>query len=72
MPGLSLKTAQVQRLCGVGHETCERVLEFLVDAGFLRVKSNGAYARRGDGVVSRDPAWTAHLPDGPSSAVRGR
>ena len=45
MPGLSLKAGQVQRLCGVERELCKNVLDALVDAKFLRLKSDGAYGR---------------------------
>ena len=45
MPGLSLKADQVQRLCGVEREPCKHVLDTLVKRNFLRLKSNGAYAR---------------------------
>jgi hypothetical protein len=45
MPGLSLKVDQVQRLCGVEREPCKHVLDTLVKRNFLRLKSDGAYAR---------------------------
>ena len=45
MPGLSLKADQVQRLCGVERELCKNVLDALVNANFLRRKSDGAYGR---------------------------
>jgi hypothetical protein len=50
MPGLSLKLAQIQRLCGVSREACERVLDVLVATKFLRLKSNGNFTRVGDGA----------------------
>ena len=45
MPGLNLKADQVQRLCGVERELCKNVLDALVNANFLRRKSDGAYGR---------------------------
>jgi hypothetical protein len=45
MPGLRLKSTQVQRLCGVERTTCQMVLDLLVDEKFLSVKSDGHYAR---------------------------
>ena len=45
MPGLNLKPDQVQRLCGVERELCKNVLDALVNAKFLRLKSDGAYGR---------------------------
>jgi hypothetical protein len=49
MPGLRLTVAQAQRLCGVERALCQRVLDMLVDANFLCLKSDGAYARVTDG-----------------------
>jgi hypothetical protein len=43
MPGLRLTAAQVQRLRGIERLMCESVLDALVDAKFLRVKSDGSY-----------------------------
>ena len=51
MPGLCLKREQMQRLCGVERTLCEGVLESLVDAKFLCVKADGAYARLTDGAI---------------------
>jgi hypothetical protein len=45
MPGLRLTSQQMQRLCGVERMLCKTVLDSLVDAKFLCVKSDGAYAR---------------------------
>ena len=50
MPGLRLTLAQAQRLCGVEGALCKMVLDALVDAKFLCVKSDGAYARVTDGA----------------------
>jgi hypothetical protein len=53
MPGLRLTPEQAQRLCGVERVLCKMVLDALVDAKFLCVKSGGAYARLTDGDVPR-------------------
>jgi hypothetical protein len=50
MPGLRLKLEQAQRLWSVERALCQRVLDTLVDANFLCVKSDGAYARVADGA----------------------
>ena len=56
MPGLRLTVEQVQRLCGAERTPCQAVLDALVDAKFLCVKSNGTYARLTDGVPRPRPA----------------
>ena len=53
MPGLRLTLEQVQRLCGVEETLCQAVLDALVDAKFLCVKSDGTYARLTDGEIPR-------------------
>ena len=53
MPGLRLTIQQVQRLCGVERILCKTVLDSLVDAKFLCVKSDGEYARLLDGRIDR-------------------
>ena len=53
MPGLSLRAEQVQRLCGVNSELCDRVLDALVQSGFLSRRSDGAYGRDRNPDVSR-------------------
>ena len=50
MPGLRLKSEQLQRLCGVDRTICEQVLKVLVDMNFLARKPDGAYARATDGA----------------------
>lgn len=45
MPGLRLKSEQVQRLCGVERTICQMVLDSLVAEEFLCVKLDGHYAR---------------------------
>ena len=61
MPGLRLKTEQVQRLCGVERTICQLVLDSLVDATFLCVKSDGRYARLTDGGTSRQRGANADI-----------
>jgi len=45
MPGLSLTFAQATRLWGLERELCERVVDALVGAAFLRRTSSGAITR---------------------------
>jgi hypothetical protein len=45
MPGLSLTFAQAVRLWGLERELCERVIETLVGAAFLRRTTTGAITR---------------------------
>ena len=52
MPGLRLTAAQVQRLCGIERMMCQSVLDALMDAKFLRAKSDGTYTRTTDGEIS--------------------
>jgi hypothetical protein len=61
MPGLRLTIQQVQRLCGIERTLCETVLDSLVEARFLCVKSDGAYARLTDGDVLRPRPAKAEL-----------
>ena len=51
MPGLRLTVEQVRRLCGVERGACQIVLDALVDAKFLCLKADGAYARVTDGGI---------------------
>ena len=44
MPDLHLRLEQVQRLCGIERVMCQTVLDSLVAATFLCVKSDGHYA----------------------------
>jgi hypothetical protein len=53
MPGLTLRSEQVQRLCGVDSELCESILEVLVESGFLSKRADGAYARYRNPDISR-------------------
>jgi hypothetical protein len=49
MPGLHLTSKQAGRLWGLEESACLRLLECLVDAGFLRRHGEGIYARVTDG-----------------------
>jgi len=69
MPGLRLKLDQVRRLTGVDAATCTIALESLVTANFLCVKTDGAYARLGEGETSRPRLAKADLPKLRSSAA---
>jgi hypothetical protein len=69
MPGLTLKSAQVQRLCGIDYTACQTVLDALVDAGFLMMREDGSYSRTGDGdSVRLRPAKATLQPDVASAA----
>jgi len=61
MPGLRLKSDQVQRLCGLDETMCHLVLEALVDENFLYQTSEGTYARLTDGELSRSRAANTQL-----------
>jgi hypothetical protein len=52
MPGLRLTAAQVQRLCGIERMMCQSVLDALVDAKFLCMKSDGSYTRVTGGEIA--------------------
>ena len=45
MPRLRLTLAQAARLCGVEEPACERVVNFLIRAGFLRWAPGGKLTR---------------------------
>jgi len=46
MPGLRLTVAQARRLFGLEQPACERLLQRLVDAGFLARTRAGHFVRR--------------------------
>ena len=56
MPGWCLTHEQMQLLDSVERTLCKRVLDALVDAKLLCVKSDGTYARLTEGEISRPPA----------------
>ncbi len=49
MPGLRLTLVQAQRLMGLSQAECGRMLDLLVEAGFLFRAATGNYGRLGDG-----------------------
>jgi endonuclease III len=53
MPGLRLKTDQLQRLCGIEPTICQVVLQALVNEHFLCVTPDRHYARVTEGRVFR-------------------
>lgn len=52
MPGLQLTKPQVRRMWGLGESDCERVLNMLQAADFLRVTPRGCYTLADDGRAS--------------------
>jgi hypothetical protein len=57
MPGLSLTSEQLARLCGIDRTMCDLVLGVLIDQKFLALRSDGRYARRTGGEsIRRRPA----------------
>ena len=63
MPGLQLKPKQVWRLCGVDHTLGNKALHVLVEEKFLRVTSDGHYARQTDETIHRARPAKALLRD---------
>lgn len=59
LPGLSLTSAQAQRLCGADASTSAAALRVLVSTGFLRAEADGRY-RRSDFV--NGPSGTPFRP----------
>src|SRR5689334_22333518 len=55
MPGLRLTRPQAQRLWGLDEQTCVRILNVLLESGFLRETYDGRFARMLDGPISRPP-----------------
>jgi hypothetical protein len=53
MPGLKLRSEQVQRLCGIEQTMCKLVLDALVRTSFLCLKSDGTYVRLTEGSSPR-------------------
>jgi hypothetical protein len=45
LPGLSLTTAQVQRLWNLDRETCQGVLDVMVREKFLKRRADAQYVR---------------------------
>jgi hypothetical protein len=61
MPGLRLKPEQIERLCGIERTVCQMVLDALVNANFLCVRSDGRYARVTDGDAAHRRPPKGHL-----------
>lgn len=53
MPGLHLTARQAGRLLGASEHMCQRVLNTLVDARFLRLTPGGGFVRGSDGAPAR-------------------
>ena len=61
MPGMQLQVEQVERLCGVQRSICKVVLDSLVEARFLCLKSDGSYARLTEGDIAHPRPAKADL-----------
>jgi hypothetical protein len=70
MPGLRLTTQQAQRLWGLDQQTCQTLLEFLVDAKFLCRQAQGTYSRLTDGFVEPPRLRMARAGDADSNSPR--
>lgn len=70
MPGLSLNRAQAQRLFAVDPETCSRLLDTLVEEGFLCRTDRGTYVRL-PGAIAGTAVAKADLRPGFPEGVRG-
>ncbi len=57
MPGLSLTVPQAQRLWGLDNTACRQVLQGLIEAGFLKRRSDGTYVRRTTGTIEYLPTF---------------
>ena len=69
MPGLTLTSEQVQRLCGVDRGLCQEVLETLVETGFLSMRPDGGYARYSNPDISRARPAKASLEPSVSATM---
>jgi hypothetical protein len=59
MPGLRRTLEQAQRLCGLERTLYKAVLDAPIQATFLCVTPDGAYAQLSDGAVRSRPARAA-------------
>jgi hypothetical protein len=50
MPGMRLTRAQIGRLWGLDRATCDRLIDALIGAGFLKRTAKDVYARADHGV----------------------
>jgi hypothetical protein len=71
MPGMSLTTMQVQRLCGVEAPACIMALNALVHDRFLWLKANGTYARVAEGTTPRPHPAKAGLRERIRAVAKG-
>ena len=55
MPGMRLSREQAQRLWGLDAPTCARLLECLVEAGFLQRGPDGRYGPVSENHMHREP-----------------
>jgi hypothetical protein len=51
MPDMRLRVEQVRRLCGLERSLCQLALDVLVEAKFLRLRSDGTYVRFVEGAT---------------------
>ena len=77
MPGLRLTADQARRLCGVDRDACAKILDELVDAGFLTRGHDNRYSRSSDGSLPAPPfrmarVAAAHVPVRPPQPARKR
>ncbi len=49
MPDMKLSNAQIRRLCDLSPEVCDTALTALVESGFLWLRGDGSFLRRGLG-----------------------
>ncbi len=70
MPGLRLTVDQARRLCGVDAETCARILDALVDAGFLSRGRDSRYSRSSEGGLPAVPFLMIKAERDSRSALR--
>lgn len=68
MPGMRLTYVQVQRLCGIEHLLCQRVLDALVADRFLSATADGYYTRASNSKHARPRAARASIGQAPRFA----
>jgi hypothetical protein len=64
MPELHLTFLQAQRLWNLSTELCKRALTALIGSGVVVCTCEGAYVRRGDGLVSDNALNRSPMPCG--------
>ena len=72
MPGLTLRSEQIQRLCGLDPVICEKALATLVETGFLAIRPDGAYGRFPNPDISRARPAQASFEPSMHATFRGR